>query len=85
MWVHHFRVQLLSLGLAICPGYFVANAQSCPANIDFETGTFNGWRCYIGSAEAVNNTNVINLSETGGPIYNRHTMYTANTDAGVDP
>lgn len=85
MWVHHFRVQLLSLGFAFCPGYFVANAQNCPANIDFETGTFNGWRCYIGSAEAVNNTNVINLSETGGPIYNRHTMYTANTDAGVDP
>ena len=85
MLVHHFRLQLLSLCLVISPGYFVVNAQNCPPNIDFETGTFSGWKCYIGSSAAVNGTNVISLYESGGPVYNRHTMYTTNSDDGVDP
>ena len=24
------------------------NAQDCPKNIDFETGTFDEWTCYVG-------------------------------------
>lgn len=81
---YHFQLQLLTLVLVICPCYFAANAQSCPPNIDFETGTFDGWKCYTGFVEAVNGANVINLAESG-PVYNRHTMYTANTGEGVDP
>ncbi|MEO5649678.1 MAG: T9SS type B sorting domain-containing protein [Ginsengibacter sp.] len=69
--------------LYTCP--FSANSQGCPPNIDFETGTFNGWTCYIGSSEAVNSANVINLYPSGGAVYNRHTMFTANTGEGVDP
>lgn len=85
MQATHFRLTItcISLLLYTCP--FSANAQSCPLNIDFETGTFNGWTCYTGSSEAVNNTNVLNLYPSGGPVYNRHTMYTANTGDGVDP
>src|SRR6266436_4565843 len=85
MRFYHFGLQLLLLaGLVLCPGYFSANAQDCPANIDFETGTFNGWTCYIGSSAAVNGQNVIKLSPSRGPIPNRHTMYSANSGDGVD-
>ena len=80
----HFRlpivyITLLSYG---CPLF--GNGQGCPSNIDFETGTFNGWNCYVGSSEAVNNTNAINLYPSAGPVYNRHTMFTANSGE-VDP
>ena len=84
MRVHHFQLYLL-LALVFCPGYYFANAQTCPPNIDFETGTFDGWKCYIGTADTVNGTNVIDLSETAGPVFNRQTMYTANSGDGVDP
>lgn len=60
--------------IAFC---FTGNAQNCPPNIDFETGTFDGWTCYAGSNLAVGNDNVISISPTSGPIYNRHTMYSA--------
>ncbi len=59
-------------------------AQNCPYNIDFETGTFDGWTCYTGYTEAVNDQNVITLS-VSGPVFNRHTMYTANSGDGLDP
>ena len=84
MRVYHFRLQLLSVGLVLCPGYFFANAQNCPPNIDFETGTFNGWTCYIGSSAAVNGQNVIYLTPSQGPVRGRQTMYARNSGAGVD-
>ncbi len=59
-------------------------AQVCPPNIDFETGTFDGWTCYTGSAAAVNDQNVISLFPSG-PVYNRHTMYTRTPVAELDP
>ncbi|MGZ4049848.1 MAG: hypothetical protein ACXVNN_10825, partial [Bacteroidia bacterium] len=65
--------------------YYFANAQTCPPNIDFETGTFNGWKCYIGRADTVNGENVLDLQLSPGPVFNRHTMYTANSGDGVDP
>ena len=68
----------------ICLCYFTTNAQNCPPNIDFETGTFNGWTCYIGGTAEVNGQNVITIFPSG-PVFNRHTMYTANTGNGVDP
>ena len=84
MPVYHFKFQLLLLGLVVCPGFFVANAQTCPFNIDFETGTFAGWQCYIGEADTVNGVNVLNLQPTSGPVFNRQTMYTANSGDSVD-
>ncbi|MFI5187384.1 MAG: T9SS type B sorting domain-containing protein [Chitinophagales bacterium] len=62
------------------------SAQNCPPNIDFETGTFDGWTCYTGTTAAVNGENVITISPSGGPVYNRHTMYSYSANAGqVDP
>jgi len=60
-----------------------AIAQSCPYNIDFEKGNFDGWTCYTGTTSAVGGQNVISISPTGGPVYGHHTMYGKN--AGVDP
>jgi gliding motility-associated-like protein len=61
----------------------VTVAQICPANIDFESGTFAGWTCYIGSAVASGTTNELMLG-TSGPIPGRHTMF-SNPGAGYDP
>jgi gliding motility-associated-like protein len=54
------------------------NAQICPYNIDFETGSFNNWTCYTGGVEAVGGQNVIGLTPSGGPVSNRHTMFSGN-------
>ncbi|MBA4140432.1 MAG: PKD domain-containing protein [Segetibacter sp.] len=62
-----------------------ALAQSCPTNIDFESGTFNGWTCYTGNVAAVNGQNVISLTPSGGPVDDRHTMYSSFPGNGVDP
>ena len=72
-----FKVFLLSF-------YVTCIAQSCPYNIDFETGTFAGWTCYTGTTAAVGGQNVISLYPSGGPVYDHHTMYTANTGE-LDP
>ena len=61
-----------------------ALAQTCPTNIDFETGTFDGWTCYTGYTAAVNGSNKISLTP-GPPQTDRHTMITANPDIEVDP
>ncbi|MBI1341874.1 MAG: T9SS type B sorting domain-containing protein [Terrimonas sp.] len=61
-----------------------AGAQSCPPNIDFETGTFANWICYTGTVFANNNQNEIVLTPSGGPINNRHTMYSAAQNNGND-
>ena len=66
-----------------CLWCFITKAQNCPPNIDFETGTFSGWTCYIGYTAAVNGENVITLNPSA-PTQNRHTMYAANS-ALVDP
>lgn len=49
-------------------------AQGCPPNIDFESGSFNGWTCYTGTVAAVNNTNRISLFPSG-PVANQHTLF----------
>jgi gliding motility-associated-like protein len=37
-------------------------AGQCPANIDFETGTFDGWTTYLGTVSASSGQNVITLA-----------------------
>ena len=64
-----------------CLCYQFVNAQSCPPNIDFETGTFNGWTCYIGTTAAVNGENIINIAPVA-PTPNRQTMYSYAANAG---
>jgi gliding motility-associated-like protein len=62
-----------------------AVAQSCPSNIDFETGTFTGWTCYTGGVAVVNGRNVISLDPSGGPVPNQHTIMSAFPGNGFDP
>lgn len=66
--------------IAIIP----ATAQVCPPNIDFESGTFNGWTCYTGTALALGGENEISLQNSNGPVFNRHTMYTRSTGVEYD-
>jgi len=56
----------------------------CPPNIDFESGTFDGWTCYTGYTAAINNSNEINISASAPSIGDRHTMYTSNSGV-MDP
>lgn len=62
--------------------YSAVNSQVCPSNIDFETGTFNGWTCYTGGVAAVGGQNVINLSASG-PVFDRHTLI-SSANTGLD-
>jgi gliding motility-associated-like protein len=66
--------------------YLLPNAisQKCPPNIDFETGTFDGWTCYVGSVAVANGANQISLSPTMATP-ERHTMYTATAATERDP
>ena len=80
---HCFTVYVvfaLAVCLGICKG---SSAQICPPNIDFESGTFDGWSCYTGSAAAVNGQNIISLSASG-PVPGRHTMYTRSAVPELD-
>ncbi|HEY0434987.1 MAG TPA: hypothetical protein VGC95_14020, partial [Chitinophagaceae bacterium] len=77
------RLSLLSILtiFSLAPAY----SQVCPYNIDFETGTFEGWKCYIGTTAAINGANMITLTESF-PTANRHTMYSYARNANqVDP
>ena len=82
MRFYHLRLQLLFTGLTLCSGH-AAYSQDCPANIDFETGTFNGWTCYTGYVTG-NGSNVISLIPSGGPVAERHTMYSSFPGGGLD-
>ncbi len=55
----------------------------CPTNIDFETGTFAGWTSYTGNVSAGGGTHSFLLSQSGGPVPDRQTMYTNSTS--LDP
>jgi len=80
-WFCSFLLPLLTyVSISFC---VTANAQNCPPNIDFETGTFNGWTCYTGYTYASGNDNVISLTPTG-PQFTHHEMYSANTGE-LDP
>ena len=70
--------------MALVLSSFTVTAQVCPPNIDFETGTFTNWTCYIGNVSANGNVNNINLVPVGGPVFDRQTMYAAN-QGGLDP
>jgi gliding motility-associated-like protein len=80
----HFLWQLLITSIVVlCPCYLSLHAQTCPANIDFENGTFDGWTCYTGYVSG-NGVNVISLTPSGGPVPERHTMYSSFPGDGVD-
>ena len=75
------RFLLPVLSFLLCA--FNINAQNCPPNIDFETGTFDYWTCYTGNVSANGGQNTISLFQSG-PASNQHTMYDATQSAQVD-
>ena len=78
-------IRFLSKFFLACLSCQGVSAQNCPPNIDFETGTFEGWICYTGSTAAVNGQNVITIYPSG-PVNNRHTMYSYAVNGGqLDP
>jgi gliding motility-associated-like protein len=69
----------LQYAFLLCIVFIQVNALAqCPPNIDFESGTFEGWTCYTGFTAAVNGQNEINLS-VSSPTLDRHTMYSSNS------
>ena len=79
-FIHYSLKQGLNI-LFFCSCYQLLTAQNCPPNIDFETGTFSGWTCYLGTTAAVNGENIITISPAS-PTPNRQTMYSYAANAG---
>ncbi len=73
-----------SLVFTILFASFVS-AQICPPNIDFEKGSFENWICYTGSVSAASGGNVITLNQSGGSVYNQHTMFSSGQAGLTDP
>jgi hypothetical protein len=65
--------------LLLLLGCVYGQANECPANIGFENGSFQNWKCYTGSAKSERNANSIDVS-LSGPTDNRHTIITGGTD-----
>ena len=77
--------RVAATALLVCCSCITAYTQDCPNNIDFETGTFDGWVCYTGTCASVNDQNIISINP-GSPAFNRHTMYTYSpTGKELDP
>ena len=81
-----YRRVLQIIFIIVITGYFhvTSLAQVCPPNIDFESGTFDGWTCYTGFVSAINGSNVISLTPTFGPVEDRHTMLSSFPGDGMD-
>jgi hypothetical protein len=80
-----FQMQLILLPLLVTViAILPAHAQVCPTNIDFESGTFNGWTCYTGTTLVAGGENEISLQNSNGPVYNRHTMYSRTNGVEYD-
>lgn len=79
----HIGLRAFIIVVIFFRGYTTADAQVCPANIDFEQGNFDGWTCYTGFVTG-NGSNQITLFPSGGPQPERHTMYTSFPGDGLD-
>lgn len=64
-------------------GIHTASAQ-CPANIDFESGTFTGWTCWTGDVNANGGTNNMTLNQIAAPLANHHVMLNSSLGNGLD-
>ncbi|MCE3283602.1 MAG: hypothetical protein K0Q66_2339, partial [Chitinophagaceae bacterium] len=69
--------RLLKMLIILCCGNAVYS-QSCPDNIGFEKGSFEGWQCSDGS---IDTAGILHLYPTS-PIYNTHTLI-GRDQAGV--
>lgn len=62
---------------------FRITANTCPANIGFEDGSFVNWQCDTGYTE-VTDKNVI-IVVPSPPMPNRHTLYARAATSAIDP
>lgn len=49
-------------------------AQSCPENIGFENGNFQGWKIFTGLVSIENNQSKLIMNEVAKPVTGRHTL-----------
>jgi len=61
-----------------------AYTQSCPPNLDFESGNFTNWQCFTGTTDTVGGKNRMVLNPSA-PVFNRHEIISAATNPGLDP
>lgn len=83
MRLRHLKSLLFLTAFLQYTGYFSVLAQTCPDNIDFESGSFNGWTCYTGNVTG-DGINIIHLTPSGGPVPGQHTMYSSFPGDGLD-
>ena len=70
-----FRQCIYCLIFLVSASAASAQAVVCPANIDFEHGSFQNWQSFLGNVSLSGGTNVVNVS--GAPPTNgRHTLIT---------
>ncbi len=55
----------------------------CPVNIDFESGNFTNWQCYIGRTYTTGGQNVININPSP-PVDNRHEIISSSSTTPLD-
>lgn len=65
---------------------FLSGAHSqttCPPNLDFESGDFTNWECFIGTTDTIGGKNRMNL-HSSLPVPGRHTIIAAASNPGND-
>jgi gliding motility-associated-like protein len=77
----HFLFCIISI---LFGNMLLAQADQCPANIDFEFGDFTNWTCYTGSVTQQNGVNIV-LVTPSGPVSGRHTLIDNSSAGLVDP
>ncbi len=60
------------------------HGQSCPPNLDFETGNFTNWECFIGRTDTLNGQNRMLLTPSP-PQFTRHEIITSSAVPDLDP
>jgi gliding motility-associated-like protein len=75
--VNFYRVLLASFScmITLCS---ISQPVTCPSNIDFEDGSFNGWECKVGVVTSSPGVNQINWVGSG-ELLNRHTIVDASS------
>ena len=77
------RTRLIVLLLFFCFSSLRTIAQTCPPNLDFESGTFANWECFTGTTFVNGNQNIISLSPSP-PVANRHQIISAASTPALD-
>jgi len=57
--------------------------NSCPPNLDFESGNFSNWECFIGYTDTFAGKNRMVLSPSA-PLSSRHQIISASSNPGMD-